>query len=43
MATLDINYVHVHLQKSSNILDSMNNLHFLNSPSPVLAAHNITT
>jgi len=43
MATLDINYVHVHLQKSNNILDSMNNLHFLNSPSLTLTAHNTIT
>ena len=40
MATLDINYVHVHLQKSNNILDSMNNLHFTNSPSAMLTANN---
>ena len=43
MATLDINYVHVHLQKSNNILDYMNDLHFLNSPSPMLTAHNTIT
>ena len=42
MATLDINYVHVHLQKSYNILDYMNDLHFLNSPS-MLTAHNTIT
>jgi hypothetical protein len=38
MVMLDINYVHVHFQKANNIPHSMNNLHFLHSSYPLLAA-----